>query len=99
MANVIMQHPHSGIIRKAPVGFSWTTLFFYPLPALVRGDIKWFIIQFLLWMFVLPILIFAFRYNNIYLKALLERGYKVKSVNGTTIEEVNRRIGLELPML
>ena len=98
MSTVILQHPHSGIIRKAPVGFSFTTLFFGPLPALLRWDFKWFIIQCLLCWLVIPILVFAFVYNRIYLRQLLERGYKVKSVSGTTIEALNTKLGMELPM-
>lgn len=99
MAKLILQHPHSGIIRKAPAGFSFTTLFFGPLPALFRGDFKWFIIQCLLSWMVIPLLVFAFVYNKIYLRKLLEHGYKVKSVEGTTIEALNAQLGLELPRL
>ncbi len=48
MAKLILLNPHSGIIKQAPVGFTWTTAFFGPLPALYRGDFKWFFIQSLL---------------------------------------------------
>lgn len=99
MPKIILQHPHSGIIKTAPVGFSFTTLFFGPLPALFRGDLKWFIIQFLVfWMFI-PGLIFACIYNKLYLRQMLERGYKVKSVEGATIEALNTQLSMELPRL
>lgn len=100
MAKLTLQHPHSGIIKQAPVGFSWTTLFFGPIPALRRGDFKWFFIQLILnLLFIIPLFVFPFIYNRLHLKKLLEAGYKVKSVEGTTIETLNRKYGLELPMI
>ncbi len=99
MAKIILQHPHSGIIRKAPVGFSFTTLISGPVPALFRGDFKWFFIQLAFDCISLPWLIFPFIYNKIYIKKCLQEGYKVKSVNGATIEALNARLGLELPLL
>lgn len=100
MKKLTLQNPASGIIRSVPVGFSWTTLFFGPLPALFRGDFKWFFVQLLLdVLFIIPLFIFPFLYNRLYLKKLLEGGYKVKAVEGTTIEVLNRRLRLELPMM
>ena len=82
------------------MGFSWTTFFFGPLPALRRGDFKWFFLQFILdSLFMIPLFIFPFIYNKIYLKKLLEAGYKVKLVEGATIDALNRQLGLELPMM
>lgn len=35
---VTLSNTQSGAIKYAPVGFSWTTFFFGPFPALFRGD-------------------------------------------------------------
>ena len=100
MARIILQHPSSGIIKKAPVGFSWTTLLFGPLPAIFRGDIKWFCIQFIAnGLLIIPYVIFPFIYNKLYIKKCLEAGYKAKAVEGDTLEALNAKLGLELPLL
>lgn len=99
MAQLILEHPNSGIIKKAPVGFSFTTLFFPSLPALFRGDLKGFVLQFLLAWLVVPALVFPFIYNKSYIQGLLERGFKVKSVNGGTLERVGAELGVNLPQL
>ena len=73
----LLKEKNSGVIKEAPIGFSWTTLFFGFIIALVRGDIKWAIIQFLLSCVTLGIanLVMPFIYNKIYVKELLEKGY------------------------
>ena len=48
----------NGMIRQAPVGFSWTTLFFGFLVPLFRGDWVWFIIMLLIGMLSLGVINF-----------------------------------------
>jgi hypothetical protein len=99
MAQLILEHPNSGIIKKAPVGFSLTTLCFPSLPALFRGDIKGFVFQFLLaWLFI-PVLVFPFIYNKSYIQGLLTQGFRVKSVAGGTVEAAGAKLGVNLPQL
>jgi ABC-type antimicrobial peptide transport system permease subunit len=39
---------HTGKLKKAPVGYSWTTLFFTAFVPLLRGDWKWAVIMMLI---------------------------------------------------
>jgi hypothetical protein len=96
---LIMENPNTGITKKAPVGFSWTTLFFGGFPALFRGDIKWFFIQLLIACFTAGIsnLVFAFIYNKIYVQKLLEKGFKVKDVESGSLEAAKNKLGINLP--
>ena len=76
-SKALLKEKNSGVIKEAPIGFSWTTLFFGFIVALIRGDIKWTIIQIILSIISLGIanLVMPFIYNKIYVKELLEKGY------------------------
>lgn len=79
----------AGVAKHVKVGFSWTTFFFGFIPALIRGDLKWAIIMLLLQIVagsltfgagaIVVGIIFAFVYNNIYIKEMLEKGYMAAS--------------------
>ena len=77
----------NGGIKEIPTGFSWTTFFFGFFPALIRGDIKWGVIMLGLALTTggLSWLIFPFIYNKIYIKSLIEMGYKPKGSNDEKI--------------
>ncbi|BCB05813.1 DUF2628 domain-containing protein [Bacillus sp. KH172YL63] len=76
----------AGVTKEVKVGFSWTTFFFGFFPALIRGDLKWAVIMFIIASVVgfftfgfgawIPGIIFSFVYNKIYIKELLEKGYR-----------------------
>ena len=84
---VTLRHKDTGITKEGFFGFSWTTLFFGPFPALFRGDfltfIGYFFILLIVGFFTLGIgalfmgLIWAFMYNKYYTTRLLERGYMI----------------------
>ena len=78
-----------GLLKKCPIGFSFPTLLFAPLSPLARGDLKWAsIFCIFTWVFVgiipciftliinfLIAIIFAFKYNKLYILDNLEKGY------------------------
>ena len=80
---VTLQHQETGLVKRTPLGFSWTTLFFGFFPALMRGDIKWSLIM-LLTNFLtggLSNFVFPFFYNRVYMNDLLQQGYILASPN------------------
>ena len=83
-ATVTIEDKKNNIIKEAPVGFSWTVLFFGGFVPLVRGDWGWFFIMLIAGIVTFGIsgIIFAFIYNRIYLQNSLKKGFKVKSYEG-----------------
>lgn len=94
---VNLRHAQSGARRQCKVGFSWTTLFFGFFPALFRGDAKWATIMFVVALvtFGLSGVVFAFVYNKIHIKGLLEGGYA--PADETSRAELVRR-GIMVPL-
>lgn len=91
-----------GLTKQAKIGFSWTTFFFGFIPALIRGDLKWACIMFVLeavagsftfgigsWVVAI---IFSFVYNKIYIKGLIEKGYKPANEESRDILQQNQII-------
>ena len=74
-ATVTIEDKKNQIIKEAPVGFSWTVLFFGGLVPLFRGDWGYFFIMLVAGIVTLGIsgIIFAFIYNRIYLQSSLLR--------------------------
>lgn len=67
------------LLKECPVGFSWIVFFFAGFVALFRGDLKWFIILSICGLSVIgiiPLFYFSANYNKIYIRELLEKGYK-----------------------
>ena len=84
-------------IKTAPVGFSWTVLFFGFFPPLFRCDWLWAIIILLANLLTYGIggIVLAFLYNKFYLKSLLSNGYWIKQCDPTmTIEDVKAYVGM-----
>lgn len=96
-AQITFENPRTGQIRVAPVGFSWTTLFFGPFPALFRSD--WIgaaiIILAAMITFGFSNFVFCFIYNKMYVKRLIADGFKVTH-STMPVEEVERRISQRL---
>lgn len=98
---LVMENPNTGRIKEAPVGFSWTVLFFGFFPPLFRSDWKWAVIMFILAFITAGLsgFVFMFIYNKLYIKELIGSGFKVKSVGAGTVEHVSSKLGVELPAL
>ena len=75
--SIRLKNKYTGVVVAAPWGFSWTSLFFGPFVPLLRSDVKWAVLGFVIvaitaglgW-FVMP-----FVYNKFYIKELIEKGY------------------------
>lgn len=98
MATITFHNPRTGQTREAPVGFSWTTLFFGGFVPLVRSDWKWALISFLLSVVTAGVswLIFPFVYNKLYIRSLVENGFEAKEANGETLAALSNRLGIAL---
>jgi len=99
--SIMFENPNTGAIKEAPVGFSWTILFFAFFPALFRGDWKWGVIMFILNVitFGFAALIFMFIYNKLYIKELISSGFKAKSIGSGDIDDAGGKLGIQIPML
>ena len=71
------KHKDTGVVKTAPLGFSWTSLLFGIFVPMFRGDWKWFFIGLVLAVVTLGLgwIVIAFLYNKIYIKNLMEKGY------------------------
>ena len=87
----------NGLVKEAPVGFSWTTLLFGFFPALIRNDLKWTIIIFAaaLITFGFATIVFAFIYNRLYIESLVEKGFKVKNYSGNKVL-IEKKVNIKL---
>ena len=94
---LLFEHPKIGDIKEAPVGFSWTTWFFWFIPALTRGDFIWAAIMFVVVLGTggLAGFVFPFIYNSIYLNSLIKKGYKAVG----DIDLVAAKLGMTIPQI
>tara|TARA_B100000686_G_C16614675_1_gene875742 strand:- start:668 stop:973 length:306 start_codon:yes stop_codon:yes gene_type:complete len=83
-ATLTLEDKKNKIIKEAPVGFSWTTIFFGGFVPLFRGDWPWFFIMLIASAisFGLAGILFGFIYNRIYIQNMLKKGFKIKSYDG-----------------
>jgi len=107
-STIIFTHPAFGSIKRAPVGFSWTVFFFGFFPPLIRGDWKWAVIYFIAIVAISAVtmgvggwilgIIFAFLYNKLYVKELVERGFKVTGLESQkTKQQLSAELEIVLP--
>lgn len=99
--SIIFKNPNSGVMREAPVGYSWTTLFFSFFPALFRSDWKWAVIILIIQLctFGLGAIVFSFIYNKLYIRDLIGNGFKAQSTASGDMNFASAKIGMQIPML
>lgn len=99
--SIIFKNPHTGAMKEAPVGFSWTVLFFGIFPPLFRGDWKWAIIMLIaaIITFGLSHFVFMFIYNKLYIKDLIGSGYKAQSIASGDMDYASAKVGMQIPLL
>ena len=97
--SIIFENPNTNVIKEAPVGFSWTTLFFGFFPALFRADWKWAVILLILQIitFGMSGLVFMFIYNKLYTKDLINSGFKAKSIGTGDMDFAAGKLKIQLP--
>lgn len=97
-AKIYFENPHTGQVREAPVGFSWTVFFFGFFPPLFRGHWAGFAILLIaaIVTFGLSGLIFMFIYNKMYIKYLISDGFKAKSATAD-LDYLQQKLGLQIP--
>lgn len=97
--SIIFKNPNTGAIKEAPVGFSWTALFFGFFPALFRSDFKYALIMFVIacLTFGLSGFVFAFIYNKLYIKELIGSGFKAQSIGSGNMDYASAKIGMTIP--
>jgi hypothetical protein len=99
-AKIYFENSHTGQVKEAPVGFSWTVLLFGFFPPLFRAHWGGFVIILLaaLITFGLSNLVFMFIYNRIYIKHLISEGYKAKSASAN-LDFIQKQFGSQIPRL
>ncbi|EUB76977.1 Protein of unknown function DUF2628 [Pseudomonas sp. GM41(2012)] len=99
--SVVFKNPNTGAMKEAPIGFSWTVFFFGFFPALFRGDFKWAAIMFVVacFTFSLSNLVFMFIYNKLYVKDLINSGYKAQSIAKGELGYASAKLGFDIPRL
>lgn len=80
-----------GLLKNCPIGFSFKTLLFGFFIPLARGDLKWFFVILIFDLTVVGLLshiVFAVKYNKLYIQENLEKGYKPSDKK--TVEILNK---------
>jgi hypothetical protein len=100
-AEITLKNPQTGKMKVAPVGYSWTLVFFGPIVPALRGDVLWFFILLgtELVTFGWSGVLFGFFYNKIYIKNLVKKGFKVTSVSTGNLIYISANVGMQLPIL
>jgi hypothetical protein len=83
-------------VKTAPVGYSWTMFFFGCFPPFFRQDWMWGICLLIAGIFTwgLAGFVASFFYNKVYIKNLINKGFKVNGMIGVTEDGLKAYTGL-----
>lgn len=97
-AKIYFENPITGKMREAPVGFSWTVFFFGVFPSLFRQHWSGFLIMIICGALTMGLshLVFMFIYNKMYIKNLINDGYKAKTATAD-FDFLEKKLGLQIP--
>jgi hypothetical protein len=82
---IALRNPQTNLTATVYRGFSWTTLFFGPFPALFRGDFVTFALALVIcfctggFAWLLIMFVWSFIYNGYHAKSLISKGYMVEA--------------------
>jgi hypothetical protein len=90
------ENPRTGQKRDAPVGFSWTTLFWGPIPMIYRGNWKWAAIIIIAGIVTFGIsnIAFAFFINKSHIRDLINDGFEGKAAGGVSLAQATIDTGI-----
>lgn len=79
-------------VKKAPIGFSWTTFFWGGWPGIIRGDYLrgGLILLGCILTYGFVGMICGFFYNKLYIKGLFDKGYYVHAMPPNMTEDMLR---------
>ena len=110
-AKIVFQHPESGLTKEAPVGFSWTFLFFGMFVSLTRLVDTFVVISVIIYVAalffgvgILINIIGAFFYNKSFIVRIISpKGYRAKYAvslklnTSIPIENLENKLKLNIP--
>lgn len=96
---ITFEHPRTGIIRTAPIGFSWRLLQFGALLPMYHGEWKLclLVIGCGTLTFSVSNIALAFFYNKLYVRSLIAAGFLARGTEEGCIAEAEAHLGLNLP--
>ena len=96
-STLIMENPNTGEMIRAPVGWSWTSLFFGVIVPFIRQDWIGGFVSLVLTLFVAGAvnIAMAFMYNRYYIGAKVKEGFVVTGAESTySYAELERKVGI-----
>ena len=98
---IYFENPRTAQQREAPMGYSWSTLFLGPFPMLARKEGVWFLVCLAMAVLTLNLssVVLSFFVNKLYIRYLINEGFKVRQVRDGDRLQAAEKLGIKLPSL